>query len=67
MMRVAGGSRKGAKIAKTQRRREIKRWGKLHGFLRVFATFAPLRELPILAITLACMFDSTSVVNNLAE
>jgi hypothetical protein len=33
----------------------------LHGFLCVFAPFAALRELLIVTITLACIFDSTSL------
>src|SRR5688572_17142782 len=59
MMRVALSSRKDAKMAKTQRRRQIKRSGK--GFLCVFARFASLREQLIIIITLACIFDSNSL------
>jgi dipeptidyl aminopeptidase/acylaminoacyl peptidase len=54
-------SRKGAKVAKTQRRGVMIKFRELRSKLCVFATFAPLRELLILTITLACIFDSTSL------
>ena len=53
---VAISSRKDAKVAKTQRKP-----GHVYGaHLCAFATFASLRELPILAFTLACILFTTS-------
>ena len=60
-MRVAGSSRKDAKGAKTQRRGGMIKFREWGSRLCVFATFAPLREILILAITLACIFDITSL------
>ena len=47
-------------MAKTQRRDEIDRFSELHSRLCVFATFASLRELIILALTLACIYSTSS-------
>src|SRR5687768_6714170 len=61
MMRVAPSSRKDAKMAKTQRKQCDFPNGLISLLLCVFAPFAPLREQLIIIITLACIFDSTSL------